>query len=139
MTLNLARILRVPEFEIADVRRGAILHDIGKLAIPDAILRKPGPLDEEEWKVMRTHPQIAYDLLAQVPFLRSALEIPLYHHEYWNGKGYPKGLKGTQIPFYARIFTVVDVWDALTSDRPYRKPWTRKIKRVYRIHVRHPV
>ena len=131
MTLNLARILRVPESEIADIRRGAILHDIGKLAIPDAILRKPGPLDEEEWQVMRTHPQIAYDLLAQVPFLRSALEIPLYHHEYWNGKGYPKGLKGTQIPFYARIFAVADVWDALTSDRSYRKAWTNEKSREY--------
>jgi response regulator RpfG family c-di-GMP phosphodiesterase/PAS domain-containing protein len=131
LTIQLAKALKISENNLPDIRRGAILHDIGKLAIPDNILLKPGPLDEEEWDIMRKHPLIAYDLLSQVPFLRTALDIPLYHHEHWNGKGYPQGLSRNQIPLSARIFSVVDVWDALTSDRPYRHAWTEEKARDY--------
>ena len=126
MTLELARRLGVSESELIHFRRGALLHDMGKIAVPDAILLKPGPLTEEEWKVMRTHPQTVYDMLAPVTYLRPALDIPLFHHERWDGSGYPYGLKGEQIPLAARIFAVVDVFDALTSDRPYRKAWSRE-------------
>ncbi len=131
LTLRLAKEMHFPESEMADLRRGAILHDIGKLAIPDNILRKPGPLTDEEWVIMKEHPQIAYDLLSQVPFLRSALDIPMYHHEKWDGSGYPKGLKGLQIPLSARIFAVADVWDALISDRPYRKAMSEEQTNEY--------
>lgn len=120
-TLGLARLMGVPEDELVHVRRGALLHDIGKMGVPDAVLLKPGPLSAEEWKVMQEHPTHAYHLLSPVPFLRSALDIPYCHHEKWDGSGYPRGLRGEQIPLGARIFAVVDVWDALTSDRPYRK------------------
>jgi HD-GYP domain-containing protein (c-di-GMP phosphodiesterase class II) len=96
---------------------------MGKIGIPDSILLKPGPLSAEEWIIMRAHPQIAFDLLSQVAYLRPALDIPLCHHEKWDGTGYPRGLKGEQIPLGARIFAVVDVFDALTSDRPYRPAW----------------
>lgn len=102
------------------LRRGALLHDIGKMGVPDAVLHKPGPLDEAEWALMRRHPEYAVSLLAPIAFLQPALEIPLYHHERWDGSGYPRGLRETQIPLAARIFAVVDVWDAMTSDRPYR-------------------
>jgi len=105
------------------VRRGALLHDIGKLAVPDSILRKPGALTDEEWHIMRLHPHYAYELLAPIDFLKSALEIPLYHHEKWDGTGYPYGLQGEFIPLSARIFAVIDVWDALRFDRPYRLAW----------------
>jgi HD-GYP domain-containing protein (c-di-GMP phosphodiesterase class II) len=111
---------------LINVRRGALLHDIGKMGIPDSILHKPGPLTEEEREIMKTHPKIAYDLLARTPFLRKALNIPYYHHERWDGSGYPHGLKGETIPLEARIFAIVDVWDALSSDRPYRKAWSAK-------------
>lgn len=123
MTLRVARAMGVSEPDLAHVRRGALLHDIGKMAIPDAILLKPEPLTEGEWEIMRRHPIYSYEMLATIPFLRPALEIPLYHHERWDGAGYPRGLKGEQIPLAARIFAVVDVWDALTTDRPYRKAW----------------
>jgi HD-GYP domain-containing protein (c-di-GMP phosphodiesterase class II) len=103
-----------------------LLHDIGKMGVPDKILFKPGPLTEEEWKVMHRHPQFAHDLLAPIAHLAQALEIPYCHHEKWDGTGYPRGLQGDQIPLAARIFAVVDVWDALTSDRPYRPAWTKK-------------
>lgn len=125
MTLELARRLGLEEAELTHVRRGALLHDMGKLTVPDAILLKPGPLTEDEWKIMRSHPQLVYDMLAPVQYLRPALDIPLFHHERWDGSGYPYGLKGEQIPLVARIFAVVDVFDALTSDRPYRKAWPR--------------
>ncbi|MBN1453143.1 MAG: PAS domain S-box protein [Anaerolineales bacterium] len=125
LTMDLARALGIPEPDLIHVRRGALLHDIGKMGIPDAILLKPGPLTEEEWRVMRMHPVFAYDLLSNIPFLRPALEIPYYHHEKWDGSGYPRGLSGEQIPLAARIFSIVDVWDALGSDRPYRARWTR--------------
>lgn len=123
LTMELARALGISEQDLVHVRRGALLHDIGKMGIPDAILLKPGPLTEEEWEVMRMHPVFAYDLLSRIPFLRMALDIPYCHHEKWDGSGYPQGLSGKQIPLPARIFSVVDVWDALGSDRPYRKKW----------------
>ncbi|MBI4316523.1 MAG: HD-GYP domain-containing protein, partial [Chloroflexi bacterium] len=104
-------------------RRGALLHDIGKMGVPDSILLKPGPLTDEEWVIMRLHPQLAYDMLSPINYLRSALDIPYCHHEKWDGTGYPRGLKGEQIPLAARPFAVVDVWDALRSDRPYRAAW----------------
>jgi putative nucleotidyltransferase with HDIG domain len=106
---------------LLNVRRGALLHDIGKMGTSDAILNKKGPLDEEEWKIIQKHPQEGYDLLRQINFLEPALEIPLCHHEKWDGTGYPRGLKGEEIPISARIFTVVDVFDAMNNDRPYRK------------------
>jgi HD-GYP domain-containing protein (c-di-GMP phosphodiesterase class II) len=102
------------------VRRGALLHDIGKMGIPDAILFKPGPLTEEEWEMMRQHPTHAYDMLSPIAYLRPVLHIPYCHHEKWDGTGYPRGLKGGEIPLAARIFAVVDAYDAMTSDRPYR-------------------
>src|SRR5581483_9371106 len=107
------------------VRRGALLHDIGKMGVPDNILLKPGKLTDEEWEIMRRHPQYAFDLLTPISYLRRSLDIPFCHHEKWDGTGYPRGLKGEEIPLVARIFAVVDVWDAVTSDRPYRPAWTK--------------
>lgn len=124
LTMKLARAMRIPEAELVHIHRGALLHDIGKMAIPDSILLKPGDLTESEWKVMRRHPVIAYELLSPITYLRPALDIPYCHHEHWDGSGYPRGLKGEQIPLAARIFTVIDVWDALLSDRPYRPDWS---------------
>ncbi len=123
MTLKLARTAGFSDAELVQVRRGALLHDIGKMGIPDSILLKPGKLTDEEWVIMRQHPQYAYDLLHPIAYLRPALEIPYCHHEKWDGSGYPRGLKGEQIPLTARLFAVVDVWDALRSDRPYRQAW----------------
>jgi putative two-component system response regulator len=120
-SVQLARVLKVPESQIVHIRRGSLLHDIGKMGIPDDILLKPGPLTPEEWEQMRKHPTYAYELLHPIEYLRPALDIPYYHHERWDGSGYPFGLRGEQIPLAARIFAVVDVWDALRSDRPYRK------------------
>jgi HD-GYP domain-containing protein (c-di-GMP phosphodiesterase class II) len=105
------------------VRRGALLHDIGKMGIPDSILLKPGPLSEAEWVIMRRHPNYAYELLSPIDYLRQALDIPHYHHEKWDGSGYPYHLEHERIPITARIFSIVDVWDALRSDRPYRAGW----------------
>jgi PAS domain S-box-containing protein len=123
ITLRLAKKMGVPEDELVNIRRGALLHDIGKMGIPDSILLKPGPLTEDEWKIMRQHPEHAHALLSPIAHLRPALDIPFCHHEKWDGTGYPRGLKGNQIPLAARIFSVVDVWDALRSDRPYRGAW----------------
>ena len=109
--------------DLVHFRRGALLHDIGKIAIPDAILNKPGKLTEVEWGIVRQHPQKAFEILSGIPFLQPAMDVPYYHHEKWDGSGYPHGLSGEQIPIGARIFALVDVWDALTSDRPYRKAW----------------
>jgi HD-GYP domain-containing protein (c-di-GMP phosphodiesterase class II) len=106
------------------MRRGALLHDIGKLGVPDAILQKNGALSDEEWALMRLHPIYAYQMLYPIEYLRPAIEIPYCHHEKWDGTGYPRGLKGEEIPLAARIFAVVDVFDALTSDRPYRPAWS---------------
>ncbi|MDR7467821.1 MAG: GAF domain-containing protein [Armatimonadota bacterium] len=131
LTLRLARELGVPEEDLVHIRRGALLHDIGKMGIPDSILLKPGPLTEQEWEIMRRHPLVAHQLLAPIPHLRRALEIPLYHHERWDGTGYPRGLAGEQIPLAARIFAVADVWDALCSDRPYRRAWPREQALAY--------
>ena len=123
MTVKLARAAGMSEAEIVHVRRGALLHDIGKMGVPDAILLKPGKLTDEEWVLMRRHPGLAYEMLSPIVFLRPALDIPYCHHEKWDGTGYPRGLKGEQIPLAARLFAVVDVWDALCSDRPYRAGW----------------
>jgi putative nucleotidyltransferase with HDIG domain/PAS domain S-box-containing protein len=123
MALQLARALGVSDGELEHVRRGALLHDIGKMGIPDSILLKPDMLTDDEWVIMRQHPRHAYELLAPIAFLRQALDIPYCHHEKWDGTGYPRKLKGDVIPLSARIFAVVDVWDALRSDRPYRPGW----------------
>ena len=125
-TLKIARKLNISDHEMVHIRRGALLHDIGKMGIPDDILRKPGSLSEEEWEIMRKHPQYAFEMLAPISYLKPAIDIPYCHHEKWDGSGYPRGLKGEMIPLSARIFAVVDVYDALTSDRPYRKAWTRE-------------
>ncbi len=122
--VRLASALGMNDKELVHIRRGALLHDIGKMGIPDSILLKPGTLTEKEWEIMRKHPVYAYDLLAPIAYLRPALDIAHYHHEKWDGTGYPAGLKGEQIPLAARIFAVVDVWDALRSDRPYRAAWS---------------
>jgi putative nucleotidyltransferase with HDIG domain len=124
LALKLARALGVEEDQLIHIRRGGLLHDIGKMAVPDNILLKPEPLTDEEWQIMRQHPQLAHDWLVGISFLKYALEIPYYHHEKWNGTGYPHGLKGELIPLSARIFAVADVWDALTNDRPYRRAWS---------------
>ena len=133
LTLELARLVGINDEGLMHVRRGALLHDMGKLGVPDTILRKPGPLTDEEWEVMRQHPKLAYEMFFPVEYLRPALEIPYCHHEKWDGTGYPRGLKGEQIPLAARIFAVADVWDALNSDRPYRKAW-KKEKVLAHIH-----
>jgi PAS domain S-box-containing protein len=126
LTLRLTQPLGLSEVELVHVRRGALLHDIGKMGVPDSILLKAGSLTDDEWKIMRRHPQLAHDLLAPIAYLRPALDIPYYHHEKWDGTGYPHGLKGEQIPLAARLFAVVDVWDALRSDRPYRPAWPKE-------------
>lgn len=131
LTLQLAKALGMSEEEIVHVRRGALLHDIGKMGIPDRILNKPGPLTDEEWEIMRQHPVYAYEMLSQIDYLKPALDIPYHHHEKWDGTGYPLGLKGDEIPLAARIFAVVDVWDALRSDRPYREAWPELKVRAY--------
>jgi HD-GYP domain-containing protein (c-di-GMP phosphodiesterase class II) len=122
LTVKLARRWGLSEEEIVNIRRGAWLHDIGKMAVPDRILRKPGPLDEKEWAVMRAHPTHAYSMIHPIEYLRPALDIPYCHHEKWDGSGYPRGLHRDEIPIAARLFAVVDVWDALRSHRPYREP-----------------
>ena len=121
MTVHLARFIGVNEEYIPHIRRGALLHDIGKMAIPDSILRKPGPLSPEEWQVMKQHPKTAFTWLSAIDYLKPAIDIPYCHHEHWDGRGYVQGLAGDEIPFWARIFTIIDVWDAMRSDRPYRK------------------
>jgi HD-GYP domain-containing protein (c-di-GMP phosphodiesterase class II)/uncharacterized protein YigA (DUF484 family) len=131
LTLRLARALGMSQAEPVHVYRGALLHDIGKMGIPDSILHKPGPLSQVEWEIMRRHPVYAYDMLAPIAYLRPALDIPYCHHEKWDGTGYPQGLKGEQIPPAARIFAVVDVWDALRSERPYRPAWPEEKVREY--------
>jgi HD-GYP domain-containing protein (c-di-GMP phosphodiesterase class II) len=124
ITARLARIVGVSDELIPHLRRGALLHDIGKLGIPESILHKTGTLTDDEWKAIRLHPQIAYALLSPIVYLVPALDIPFCHHEKWDGSGYPQGLKGSQIPLAARIFAVVDVWDSLISERPFRKAWS---------------
>jgi putative nucleotidyltransferase with HDIG domain len=124
LTLKLAHAMGISDEELIHIRRGALLHDIGKLGIPDAILFKPGILTEAEWKVMQQHPFLGYSLLAPIAFLQPALDIVYCHHERWDGSGYPRGLKGEEIPLTARVFALADVWDALVADHPYRRGWS---------------
>jgi putative two-component system response regulator len=131
MTLRLAMAQGMDTQELIHIRRGALLHDMGKLGIPDSVLHKPDTFTDEEWAIMRRHPQLAYDMLYPVEYLRPALDIPYCHHEKWDGSGYPRGLKGDEIPLGARLFAVIDVWDALTSDRPYRRAWTNENALAY--------
>ena len=131
VTVRLAQALNFSEEEIIHIRRGALLHDIGKIGIPDSILHKPDSLNEEEWANMRKHPQFAYDMLFPIEYLRPALAIPYNHHEKWDGTGYPRGLKAEEIPLSARLFAIADVWDAVTSDRPYRAAWTEEQATAY--------
>lgn len=127
-TLDLARAFGVSGDELERIRRGALLHDIGKMAVPDAVLRKEGPLDAAERRAIELHPVHGRDMLAGIEYLSHSIDIPYCHHERWDGMGYPQGLSGSDIPFHARLFSVVDVFDALTSDRPYRAAW--KVERV---------
>jgi GAF domain-containing protein len=123
LTMELARFMGISDDELVNIYRGVLLHDIGKMGVPDQVLRKTGPLIESEWVEMRKHPEYAFNLLVPIPYLRPALDIPYCHHEHWDGSGYPRGLKGEHIPLAARIFSIVDIWDALLSDRSYRKAW----------------
>jgi HD-GYP domain-containing protein (c-di-GMP phosphodiesterase class II) len=131
MTEILARAMGMDEDQMVHVRRGALLHDMGKMGIPDSILLKRDALSREEWDVMRRHPLYAFEMLSPIIYLRNSLDIPYCHHEKWDGSGYPRGLKGDQIPLAARVFAIVDVWDATTSDRPYRQAWTKEQAREY--------
>jgi len=124
MTVELARAMGIDDEAISYYRRGALLHDVGKLGIPDSILHKPGSLTFEEQKIMRRHPQYAFQWLSRIDYLQPSLQIPYSHHEKWDGSGYPRGLKGEAIPLEARIFSVIDVWDALISERPYKPAWS---------------
>ena len=126
LTLKIARALGIKDEKLAYIERGALLHDIGKMGIPDNILLKPGPLSDDEWVIMKKHPIYAYTLLSKIDFLKQAIDIPYCHHERWDGSGYPQGLAGENIPLAARIFAVVDIWDALGSDRPYRPAWKKE-------------
>lgn len=126
LAMELARATGMSKEDLTHLRQGALLHDIGKMGIPDRILHKHGPLSKREKDIMHRHPDIAYHMLYPIAYLRCALDIPYCHHEKWDGSGYPRGLKGEEIPLAARIFTIVDVWDALRSDRPYRKAWSVK-------------
>lgn len=125
MVLELARRMSVPEEQMETIRRGALLHDIGKLGVPDIILLKHGKLTGEEWAIMQKHPTYAYEMLSQIKDFKDSIDIPYCHHEWWDGSGYPRGLEGRTIPLPARIFSIIDVWDALTSNRPYRAAWKR--------------
>jgi putative nucleotidyltransferase with HDIG domain len=131
MTLRLALAMGMDDAELEHVRRGALLHDIGKMSIPDSILLKNGPLTEEEWELMRRHPSYAFEVLSPIAYLRQALDIPYCHHEHWDGTGYPRGLKGEEIPLAARIFSLADIWDALHSDRRYHSAWPEQKIREY--------
>jgi len=131
VTLRLARLVGMSSAELMHVKHGALLHDIGKMGIPDAILLKEDYLSNDEWDIMRKHPIYALEMLSSIEYLRPALDIPYCHHEKWDGTGYPRGLKGEQIPLAARLFAVVDVWDALRSDRPYRDGWDEQKVREY--------
>jgi cyclic di-GMP phosphodiesterase len=131
LTVKMAKAFGLSDDDIMHIRRGALLHDMGKIGIPDSILHKPDKLTDEEWAIMRKHPQLAYDMLNPVEYLRPALDIPYSHHEKWDGTGYPRRLKGDEIPMAARLFAVVDVWDALTSDRPYRSAWSEEEALTY--------
>lgn len=131
MTLRLARELNIDDEHLVHIRQGALLHDIGKIVIPDAILLKPDKLTEQEWQVMRQHPTFGYELLSPIEFLRPTLDIVYCHHEHWDGTGYPRGLKGEEIPLSARLFSVVNVWDSLMTDQFYRRGWQKNAVIVY--------
>jgi len=131
LAIRLSQRLGLDETEIAHLRRGALLHDIGKMAIPDSILQKPGRLTDEEWDIIRQHPATGYQILLNIEYLRPALDVIYAHHERWDGSGYPRGLKGEEIPLMARIFALADVWDSLLSDQPYRSAWPEEAIRVY--------
>jgi len=131
LTLRLAKKMDISGSQLSNIRRGTLLHDIGKMGLPDSVLLKEGPLTDDEMKIMQAHPRLAFEMLSSIPYLEPALEIPYYHHEKFDGTGYPHGLKGKEIPLPARIFAVVDVWDALLSDRPYRKAWTKDVTLQY--------
>jgi putative two-component system response regulator len=131
LTVKLAQALKMNEEAIMHIRRGALLHDMGKIGIPDSILHKPAILTDDEWTVMRRHPEFAFEMLSAIEYLRPSLDIPFSHHEKWDGTGYPRGLKGEEIPMVARLFAVADVWDALTSNRPYRPAWTEEQALAY--------
>jgi putative nucleotidyltransferase with HDIG domain len=131
LTLKLARSIGIDESQLTHIRHGALLHDIGKMGVPDNILLKADELTEAEWKEMRKHPDFAYNMLSSIRYLQPALDIPYCHHEKWDGTGYPRGLKGEVIPLSARIFAVADVWDAITSDRPYRRGWSKEAALEY--------
>jgi putative nucleotidyltransferase with HDIG domain len=126
LAVRMAKAMGIKEEKIVHIRRGALLHDIGKMGVPDEILHKPGPLTAEEWDIMKMHPVYAYEMISPIDYLKPALDIPYCHHEKWDGSGYPLGLKGEEIPLAGRIFAVIDVWDALMSDRPYRKAWEKE-------------
>lgn len=131
VTLQIASAMQTPSDNLVHIRRGALLHDIGKMGVPDSILYKPASLNEDEWSIMRQHPGMAYHLLSNIHDFGPAIEIPYSHHERWDGSGYPRGLKGEEIELSARIFAIADVWDALTSDRPYRKAWNNERTLAY--------
>jgi PAS domain S-box-containing protein len=131
LTVRLAQAMRISGASLLQIRRGALLFDIGKIAIPEKILKKPGPLNDAEREILRKHPTYSYNLLSSIPALKQAADIPYNHHERWDGAGYPRGLAGTDIPLAARIFSVVHVWDALRSERPYRKAWSNEIAIAY--------
>ena len=126
LTMRFAEKLNIPQDERIHMWRGALLHDVGKLVIPDSILLKQDSLTEEEWEIMKMHGEYAYEWLSSIDYLKPVLDIPRYHHERWDGRGYPKGMKGEEIPLSARMFALIDVYDALSNDRPYRKAWRKK-------------
>ena len=126
LTVLLAEAMGIRGDDIIHIRRGAILHDIGKMGVPDEILRKPGKLTKEEFQIIKQHPKHSWALLSRIPFLERATDIPYCHHERWDGNGYPRGLKGEEIPLAARIFSIIDVWDAVQSERPYNHAWSRE-------------
>lgn len=131
LAMRLARRVRIHKAMLINIHRGSLAHDFGKLGIRDEILLKKGSLSDEEWKIMKTHPGLAYNLLSPITILKDAMGIPFCHHEHWDGTGYPRGLKGDDIPLEARIFSIVDVFDALTNDRPYRDAWTKGLALEY--------
>ena len=133
LALKLAQIAGVSKEQVEWIRIGSLLHDIGKILIPESILFKQGELTHAEWEIMQKHPQYAYHLMSPFPYFRNALDVPLCHHEHWDGKGYPRGLRAEEIPLLARIFTIVDVWDALSSDRSYRVAWKEEAVKAFMV------